>query len=94
MDKNTLYKAYLKEKKQKQKDIKTMKKYNLSNDEKTIVINQNSNKGIKTLSLIVDIFVKLLKFIIILLIVGLVTIGATVILNRELLNYILNYIGW
>ena len=37
MDKDTLYKAYLKEKKQKQKENRTIKKYNLSKDENTIV---------------------------------------------------------
>lgn len=94
MDKDTLYRAYLKEKKQKQKDEKTVKKYNLSKDENTIIINQNSNNGIKICSLFVDVIIKLLKFIIIVVIVCLVTIGATVILNKELLNYIINYIGW
>lgn len=94
MDKNALYKAYLKEKKQKQKDDKTIKKYNLSKNENTIVINQSSNKGIKVFSLFVDIFIKLLKLVIIVTIVGLVTIGATVLLNKDLLNYVLNYIGW
>lgn len=94
MDKDTLYKAYLKEKKQKQKENRTIKKYNLSKDENTIVINQSSNKGIKIFSLVVDIFMKLLKLVIIVAIVGLVTIGATVLLNKDLLNYVLNYMGW
>lgn len=94
MEKHTLYKAYIKEKKQKEKNDKTIKKYNLSSDKNTIVINQNSNKIIKFLSLIIDIFVKILKLTIIVGIVGLVTIGATVVLNKELLNYILNFMGW
>lgn len=94
MEKNTLYKAYVKEKKQKEKNDRTIKKYNLSSDKNTIVINQNSNKVIKFLSLIIDIFVKILKLVIIVGIVGLVTIGATVVLNKELLNYILNFMGW
>lgn len=94
MEKNTLYKAYVKEKKQKEKNDRTIKKYNLSSDKNTIVINQNSNKVIKFLSLIIDIFVKILKLVIIAGIVELVTIGATVVLNKELLNYILNFMGW
>lgn len=94
MEKHTLYKAYVKEKKKKEKNDKTIKKYNLSSDKNTIVINQNSNKIIKFLSLIIDIFVKILKLTIIVGIVGLVTIGATVVLNKELLNYILNFMGW
>lgn len=94
MEKNTLYKAYVKEKKQKEKNDRTMKKYNLSSDKNTIVINQNSNKIIKLFSLIIDVFIKILKLIIIVGIVVLVTIGATVVLNKELLNYILNFMGW
>ena len=94
MEKHALYKAYVKEKKQKEKNDRTIKKYNLSSDKNTIVINQNSNKIIKFLSLIIDVFVKILKLAIIVGIVGLVTIGATVVLNKELLNYILNFMGW
>ena len=94
MEKHALYKAYVKEKKQKEKNDRPIKKYNLSSDKNTIVINQNSNKIIKFLSLIIDIFVKILKLAIIVGIVGLVTIGATVVLNKELLNYILNFMGW
>lgn len=93
MEKNTLYKAYLEEKKQKEKEEKIIKKYSLSKEENTIVINKNSNKMIKFLSLIIDIFGKLLKLFLIVIIVGLVTVGATVILNKELLNYIINFMG-
>lgn len=94
MEKNTLYKAYLEEKKQKEKEEKIIKKYNLSKDENTIVINRPSNKIIKFISLIIDILGKLFKGIIFLIIAGLVTIGATVLLNEELLNYIINFMGW
>lgn len=94
MEKNTLYKAYLEEKKQKEKEEKIIKKYNLSKDENTIVINKTSNKIIKFISLIIDILGKLSKGIIFLIIAGLVTIGATVLLNEELLNYIINFMGW
>lgn len=94
MEKNTLYKAYLEEKKQKEKEEKIIKKYNLSKDENTIVINKNTNKIIKFISLIIDIIGRLFKCIIFFIIVGLVTIGATVILNEELLNYIINFMGW
>lgn len=94
MEKNTLYKAYLNKKKQKEKDDKTIKRYNLSSDKNTIVINQSSNKIIKFFSLIIDIFVRILKLAVIVGIVVLVTIGATVVLNKDILNYILNFIGW
>ena len=94
MEKNTLYKAYLEEKRKKQKDENTIKKYNLSKDENTIVINQNKNSFVKIISLLVDIFIKILKLVITIGVVILVTIGATVVLNRELLECILNFIGW
>lgn len=94
MEKNTLYKAYLNKKKQKEKDNKTIKRYNISLDKNTIVINQSSNKIIKFFSLIIDIFVRILKLAVIVGIVGLVTIGATVVLNKDILNYTLNFIGW
>lgn len=93
MEKNTLYKAYLEEKRKKQKNENTIRKYNLSKDENTIIINQNKNWFIKVISLLMDILVKILQIIITIIIVVLVTIGATVVLNRELLNYILNFIG-
>lgn len=91
MEKNTLYKAYLEEKKKREKEKKMIKKYNLSSNENTIVINQNSNKTIKILSLVMDILVKLLKLVVICGIILLVTIGATVVLNKELWDYILNF---
>lgn len=93
MEKNTLYKAYLKDKVQKEKEEKLIKKYNLSKDENTIIINKKNSFIIKFLSLITDTIRKLLKLAIIVTIAILVTIGATVILNKELLNYIIEFMG-
>lgn len=91
MKKDTLYKAFLNNKKKEEKDKKLIKKYNLSTDK--VVINKKANTGIKLVSLIIDIIIKLIKLILIFVILILITIGATVILNKELLNYILNNIG-
>lgn len=93
MEKNTLYKAYLKDKEQKEKEEKIIKKYNLSKEENTIVINKKNNFLIKLFSLVTDTIGKILKLAVILIIVILVTIGATVVLNKDLLNYIIEFIG-
>lgn len=93
MERNTLYKAYLKDKEQKEKEEKIIKKYNLSKEENTIVINKKNNFLIKLFSLVADTIGKILKLAVILIIVILVTIGATVVLNKDLLNYIIEFIG-
>lgn len=93
MEKNTLYKAYLKDKEQKEKEEKLIKKYSLSKDENTIIINKKNSFIIKFLSLITDTIGKIFKLVIIITIAILVTIGATVVLNKELLNYIIEFMG-
>ena len=93
MEKNTLYKAYLKDKEQKEKEEKLIKKYSLSKDENTIIINKKNSFIIKFLSLIMDTIGKIFKLVIIITIAILVTIGATVVLNKELLNYIIEFMG-
>ena len=93
MEKNTLYKSYLKDKEQKEKEEKLIKKYSLSKDENTIIINKKNSFIIKFLSLIMDTIGKIFKLVIIITIAILVTIGATVVLNKELLNYIIEFMG-
>lgn len=87
--KNTLYKAYLDKKKETKIRNKMIEKYNISNDDNTIIINKNNNKFFL---IVWEIISKILKFIFYAVICVLVTIGATVVLNRELLDYILNFI--
>lgn len=86
---NTLYKAYLEKKKENKLREKTLKKYNISDSDKTIIISKNTNK---ILLFIWEVIGKLFKLIFIITIVILVTIGATVILNEQLRNYILNFL--
>lgn len=86
---NTLYKAYLEKKKENEIKDKMLKKYNISNDKNTIIINKNKNNiGL----FIWDIFCKIIKVIFYIIIASLVTIGATVLLNEGLRNYILNFL--
>ena len=86
---NTLYKAYLEKKKENKLREKTLKKYNISDSDKTIIISKNTNK---ILLFIWEVIGKLFKLIFIITIVILVTIGTTVILNDQIRNYILNFL--
>lgn len=85
--KNTLYKAYLEKQKQIKKRDKTLKKYNISDDNKTIIINQNN----KIFLFIWEVIGKIIKFVLYIIILILLTIGATVLLNGNLRNYILEF---
>jgi len=89
--KNTLYKAYLDKKKETKIKNKMIEKYNISNDDNTIIINKNNNKFFL---FILDFISKMIKLIFYAVICILVTIGATVVLNKELLDYIINFIKW
>ena len=81
--KNTLYNAYLEQK--KEKEVKD----NISNDKNTVIISKSKNRiGL----FLWDVLCKLTKAICYLMITILVTIGATVILNAELRQYILNFL--
>lgn len=86
---NTLYKAYLEKKKEKKIRNKILKKYNISDDENTIIINRKRRSSIL---FIWDILSKLLKAIFYSGIALLVTIGATILLNAELRDYIMNFL--
>ena len=91
MKKVTLYKAFLNNKKKKDKEKKLIEKYNLSSDK--VIINNKTNTGIKIVTFLVDLIIKIIKLILICAILILITIGATVLLNKDLLNYILNNIN-
>lgn len=87
--KNTLYKAYLDKKKETKIRNKMIEKYNISKDDNTIIINKNNNKF---LIFFWEVICKVVKLIFYIAICILVTIGATVVLNKELLDYIINFI--
>lgn len=86
---NTLYKAYLEKKKENKTRNEMLRKYNISDDENTIIINKKRRSPIL---FIWDILSKLLKVVFYLGIAILITIGATVLLNAELRDYIINFL--
>lgn len=87
--KNALYEAYLEKKEENKNKNKMLKKYNISEDENTIIINKHSNK---ILLILYEIIFKFIKVIIYIGILILVTIGATVLLNEEIRNYVINFL--
>ena len=91
MKKDALYRAFLNNKKKKDKEKKLLEKYNLSSDK--VIINNKANTGLKFLTFLIDLFIKIAKFVLICAILILTTIGATVILNKELMNYIFSNIN-
>lgn len=92
MNKDTLYNAYLKDKKLKEKEQRLKNKFVISEDDNTILITKNENKLLKAICLVIDIFSRLLKLVFIFTIAVLTTIGATVLINKDFLNYIINTI--
>ncbi|MDO5555146.1 MAG: hypothetical protein Q4G09_00385 [Clostridia bacterium] len=85
-NKKTLYKAYLEKKKENKVRHKILKKYNISDNENTIIINK---KSINLFLLLFDFITKIIKVIFYIIITVLITIGATVLLNEELRNKII-----
>ncbi len=86
---NTLYKAYLEKKRENKTRKEMLRKYNISDDENTIIINK---KGKNPILFIWDILSKLLKVVFYLGIALLVTVGATVLLNAELRYYVMSFL--
>ena len=70
---------------------KIAKKFNLNldKDKNTIVFDKEKNTGIKILNFITDLLIRIVKFIFILVILVLLTIGATVIINPSLRSNLL-----
>lgn len=87
--KSALYQAYLEKKKENKIKDKMLKKYNISEDENTIIINKHSYK---ILLILWEIILKCIKAIFYIGILILVTIGATVLLNEEIRNYVINFL--
>lgn len=85
---NTLYKAYLEKKKAKRIKNKMLKKYNISDSENIIIID---NRKRNLVLLVWDVVCRSLKIIFYLGIAILITIGATVLLNIVLRKYIINF---
>lgn len=80
----SLYDRAVEKKNEKIEKERLYKDLNLDKDKNTIVFDKDNNTGIKILNLISELFIKILKFIFILIVLVLLTIGATVIINPEL----------
>ena len=83
-----LFKA-IEKKKEKIEKERLYKELNLDKEKNTIVFDKEKNTGIKILNFITDLIIRMIKFTFILLILVLLTIGATVIINPELRDELL-----
>ena len=80
----SLYDIAIEKKKEKIEKERLYKELNLDKEKNTIVFDKEKNTGIKILNFITDLIIRMIKFTFILLILVLLTIGATVIINPEL----------
>lgn len=82
----SLYDRAIEKKNEKIEKEKLYKNLNLDKDKNTIVFDKEKNTGIKILNFITDLLIRIVKFIVILV---LLTIGATVIINPSLRSNLL-----
>lgn len=85
----SLYDKAIEKKNEKIEKERLYKDLNLDKDKNTIVFDKDKNTGIKILNFIADLLIKIIKFIFILIVLVLLTIGATVIINPGLRDNLL-----
>lgn len=85
----SLYDKAIEKKNEKIEKERLYKDLNLDKDKNTIVFDKEKNTGIKILNFIADLLIRIIKFIFILIVLVLLTIGATVIINPELRDNLL-----
>lgn len=85
----SLYDKAIEKKNEKIEKERLYKDLNLDKDKNTIVFDKEKNTGIKILNFIADLLIKIIKFIFILIVLVLLTIGATVIINPGLRDNLL-----
>ena len=85
----SLYDKAIEKKNEKIEKERLYKDLNLDKDKNTIVFDKDKNTGIKILNFIADLLIRLIKFIFILVVLVLLTIGATVIINPGLRDNLL-----
>ena len=85
----SLYDIAIEKKKEKIEKERLYKELNLDKEKNTIVFDKEKNTGIKILNFITDLIIRKIKFTFILIILVLLTIGATVIINPELRDELL-----
>ena len=69
------------------------KNLNLDKDKNTIVFEKKTSTGIKVLNFIADSVGKIIELLILLIVLALLTIGATVLINPELRNNLLEILN-
>ena len=85
----SLYDRAIEKKNEKIEKERLYKDLNLDKDKNTIVFDKENNTGIKILNLMSELLIKIIKFIFILIVLVLLTIGATVIINPGLRDNLL-----
>lgn len=85
----SLYDRAVEKKNEKIEKERLYKDLNLDKDKNTIVFDKDKNTGIKILNFIADLLIRIIKFIFILVVLVLLTIGATVIINPGLRDNLL-----
>lgn len=85
----SLYDRAIEKKNEKIEKERLYKDLNLDKDKNTIVFDKENNTGIKILNLMSELLIKIIKFIFILMVLVLLTIGATVIINPGLRDNLL-----
>lgn len=85
----SLYDRAIEKKNEKIEKERLYKDLNLDKDKNTIVFDKENNTGIKILNLMSELLIKIIKFIFILIVLVLLTIGATVIINLGLRDNLL-----
>ena len=85
----SLYDRAVEKKNEKIEKERLYKDLNLDKDKNTIVFDKDNNTGIKILNLMSELLIKIIKFIFILIVLVLLTIGATVIINPGLRDNLL-----
>ena len=85
----SLYDRAVEKKNEKIEKERLYKDLNLDKDKNTIVFDKDNNTGIKILNFMSELLIKIIKFIFILIVLVLLTIGATVIINLGLRDNLL-----
>lgn len=88
----SIYDKALEKKKEYLEKEKIYKNFDLDREKNTIIFEKKNNTFIKLLNFLVDTIEKLIKFLIIIIVFILLTIGATVIFNSSLRESLLEII--
>lgn len=89
----SLYDKAIEKKNENIEKERLYKNLNLDKDKNTIVFDKKTNTGIKVLNFIAESIGKIIKFLIILIVLVLLTIGATVLINSELRDNLLEILN-